>query len=865
MKSTTQSMLPFIIFFSILNITTVIKSAPASDSSLVISCGSNGGTDSSGRKWESDSKYLIASSNNNNSAATTQYQDPSLPSTIPYMSARIFTSPSTYQFPVSPTTRFFLRLHFYPSSYASSDPKDAYFDVVANEFTLLRNFSAFITAKAITQAYFIKEFSLAPLQSGKLNITFTPFAQHGGTGTGTSSYAFINGIEIIPIPDSNMFQSATFVPNGQFYEVGNNSLQTMFRLNVGGQSIPPNKDSGLSRTWYDDSTYLYGAADGVTYVADKDVKIQYPSGMSKEIAPLDVYGTARSMGPNATLNLNYNLSWEFLVDANFTYVVRFHFCELDLTKINQRVFDIFINNQTAQAAADVIAWAGSKGVPVYKDFATYVMDGAGDDEQLVVALHPSVAAKPEYYDAILNGLEIFKVNDSDGNLAGPNPTPSQMLLDAEGDTGKKFKPSKHNHAQAIGGAVGAGIVVIVVVCIFFVYRLKKRNGYGNGFVVCNWIPLHGSSHKSTTVTGKSSDGGNSNLSSLTQGLCQHFSLAEIRHATKNFDESQVIGVGGFGKVYEGVIDGGTKVAIKRSNPSSKQGVVEFETEIKMLSRLRHQHLVSLIGFCDENGEMILVYDYMANGTVREHLYKTNKPALSWTKRLEICIGAAKGLHYLHTGAKHTIIHRDVKTTNILLDENWVAKVSDFGLSKTGANLNQTHVTTMVKGSFGYLDPEYFRRQQLTEKSDVYSFGVVLLEVLCARPPLDQSLPKEQVSLADWALLSLKKGTLEDIIDPLLKGKINPHCLKTFVETAEKCVADCGLDRPSMNDVLWKLEFALQLQENPNGGKDAAKEKANNAYASHNSTSDIEEGIAGSEVDDSSSSAIYSQIVNPRGR
>ncbi|XP_019056379.1 PREDICTED: LOW QUALITY PROTEIN: receptor-like protein kinase ANXUR2 [Tarenaya hassleriana] len=832
---------------------------------VALSCGaSEPADDSDKRKWEPDAKFLKSG---NSIQAIASYQDPSLLSTVPYMTARIFTSPTTYEIPVKGDKRHYLRFHFYPSTYTGLDISNSYFSVTANDVALLSNFSAAITCQALTQAYLVREYSLAPTDKDVLSITFTPSDKYQKT------FAFINGIEVIEMPE--LFDSAVLVGfSDQTADAKIANLQTMFRLNVGGQDIPGSQDAGgLIRTWYNDAPYIFSAGLGVTLQASDKFRINYQK-MPVSTAPADVYKTARSQGPTGDINIKSNLTWMFQVDTNFTYIMRLHFCEFQLSKINQKVFNIYINNKTAQAdptPADIIAWTGEKGVPTYKDYAMYVDANNGGDE-ISLQMTPSALSKPEYLDSQLNGLEIFKM-DSMKNLAGPNPEPSPMQANAV--TQKEFRNDKKT-VFIIGSAIDAGgVATILAFALCFTVYQRKRRFSGSDSHTSSWLPIYGNSHTSgtkSTISGKSNNG--SHLSNLAAGLCRRFSLSEIKHGTHNFDESNVIGVGGFGKVYKGVIDGNTKVAIKRSNPNSEQGINEFETEIELLSRLRHKHLVSLIGYCEDGGEMCLIYDYMALGTLREHLYNTKKPQLTWKRRLEIAIGAARGLHYLHTGAKYTIIHRDVKTTNILLDENWVAKVSDFGLSKTGPDMNGGHVTTVVKGSFGYLDPEYFRRQQLTEKSDVYSFGVVLFEILCARPALNPNLSKEQVSLADWALNCKKKGTLEDIIDPNLKGKINPECLRKFADTAEKCLSDSGVERPTMGDVLWNLEFALQLQETSDGshhrkpsqGGGSDEFAGGGAVAVHvagaNNRSE-DHDVSDQSSDDNS--GIFSQIINPKGR
>lgn len=288
-------------------------------------------------------------------------------------------------------------------------------------------------------------------------------------------------------------------------------------------------------------------------------------------------------------------------------------------------------------------------------------------------------------------------------------------------------------------------------------------------------------------------------------FCRRFSLADIQTATNNFDEDFIIGRGLYLNVYKGYIDGGeTVVAIKRLK--SDIDALMLTTEIKVLSQVRHRHLVSVVGYCNEKGEMMQVCDYMINGTLHHHLYETEDSVLPWKQRLKICIGAAKGLHYLHAGGKLGMIHKNFNSRNILLDEKWVAKVSDYGLSLKGVTSKPS------EDDFKYLAPEYFVTGSLTEKLDVYSFGVVLFEVLCARTVFTRNLEKNKMFSIPRAKKCVWKGNLDQLIDPYLMGNIAPVCLKEFVMIAMSCLSTNATQRPPMVYVLTSLESALQAQE-----------------------------------------------------
>ncbi|EOA38977.1 hypothetical protein CARUB_v10011410mg [Capsella rubella] len=295
---------------------------------------------------------------------------------------------------------------------------------------------------------------------------------------------------------------------------------------------------------------------------------------------------------------------------------------------------------------------------------------------------------------------------------------------------------------------------------------------------------------------------------------KRFTYAEITEMTNNFE--RVLGKGGFGMVYHGYVNGTEPVAVKVLSHASKHGHKQFKAEVELLLRVHHKNLVSLVGYCEKGNELALVYEYMANGDLKEFFSgKRGDAVLRWETRLQIALEAAQGLEYLHKGCRPPIIHRDVKTANILLDEHFQAKLADFGLSRSLLNEGESHVSTVVAGTIGYLDPEYYRSGRLTEKSDVYSFGVVLLEIITNRPVIEQC--REKSHIAEWVNLMITIGDITKIVDPSLKEDYHSDSVWKFVELAMTCVNASSMARPTMSQVVTELIECITL-ENTRGGK-----------------------------------------------
>ncbi|KAG9449944.1 hypothetical protein H6P81_009909 [Aristolochia fimbriata] len=425
------------------------------------------------------------------------------------------------------------------------------------------------------------------------------------------------------------------------------------------------------------------------------------------------------------------------------------------------------------------------------------------------------------------------------------PPSNDDLLRRSG-TKTSHSPPSNDSAKAgntiVGIVVGGAFLVVLGIVLFAIKRHKKKkhsvsfmNHYKPTPANCSdtyynaGLPPRGGSDRSDSYYGPphstiGSDHGSQGVAhgynhcggdpSTLGNSRSSFSYEELMNITNGFSREYVIGEGGFGCVYKGKLLDGREVAVKQLKAGSGQGEREFMAEVEIISRVHHRHLVSLVGYCIAEHHRLLVYEFVPNGTLESHLHDIVSGAgrgqyvMEWSKRMKISIGSAKGLAYLHEDCHPRIIHRDIKSANILLDNYFEAQVADFGLAKL-TNDTHTHVSTRVMGTFGYMAPEYASSGKLTDRSDVFSFGVVLLELVTGRKPVDSSQPLGEESLVEWArpllIEALETGNFQELVDPRLRNNYDHNEMLRMIEAAAACVRHSAQKRPRMVQVVRALD------------------------------------------------------------
>ncbi|XVF18535.1 hypothetical protein REPUB_Repub11eG0030600 [Reevesia pubescens] len=450
--------------------------------------------------------------------------------------------------------------------------------------------------------------------------------------------------------------------------------------------------------------------------------------------------------------------------ANATYTINLHFAEIQFTdgqnysSLGRRIFDVYIQGRRVLSDFNIKDEAGGAGIPIVRDFTANVTDGT---------------------------LEIRLRWTGKGTTSIPERGVYGPLISAISVIDPDYKPP----SDGITAAAVVGIVAGAVFATFLIVGILWWKGCLR--------------QKST-------------LEQDLKGLelqTSSFTLRQIKAATNNFDAANKIGEGGFGPVYKGILADGTVIAVKQLSAKSKQGNREFVTEIGMISALQHPHLVKLYGCCIEGNQLLLIYEYLENNSLARALFGPEEfqLKLDWPTRRKICIGIARGLAYLHEESRLKIVHRDIKATNVLLDKNLNAKISDFGLAKLDEE-DDTHISTRIAGTYGYMAPEYAMHGHLTDKADVYSFGIVALEIVSGKSNIKNRSKEEPVYLLDWAHILKEKGNLLDLVDPRIGSDCNIEEAMLMVDVALLCTNPTAVARPSMSSVVSMLEGRAAVQE-----------------------------------------------------
>ncbi|XP_021294722.1 LOW QUALITY PROTEIN: probable LRR receptor-like serine/threonine-protein kinase At1g05700 [Herrania umbratica] len=401
-------------------------------------------------------------------------------------------------------------------------------------------------------------------------------------------------------------------------------------------------------------------------------------------------------------------------------------------------------------------------------------------------------AVPEFLSH-LQSLTLLNLKDNKLNGTVPagliERSKNGLLLSVEGNSNLcaslSCKKKKKKKTVVVPIAASVASFAVLVIAFATLWRLKRRKP-----------PL-----------GPNMDDEYQNSAPSPEPKNRQFTFSEVQRMTNNFE--RILGKGGFGTVFHGYLDD-TQVAVKMLSHSSVQGNRQFQAEVELLLRVHHRNLTSLIGYCKEGTNMGLIYEYMAKGNLAEHLSDRSNSILSWEGRLQTVLEAAQGLEYLHNGCQPSIIHRDMKCTNILLNENLQAKLADFGLSKTFPVEGGTHVSASIAGTPGYLDPEYYTSNRLTKKSDVYSFGIVVLEIITGRPVISE-INNERTHISHWVSSMLSRGDIKNIVDPRLQGDFDVNSVWKAVEVAMTCVSPSSTRRPTMTQVVVDLNQCLSTK------------------------------------------------------
>ncbi|RLN28545.1 receptor-like protein kinase HERK 1 [Panicum miliaceum] len=575
--------------------------------SYLVDCGSSKSTTVGQRTFTSDGASPVKVSTSQEILAGTSANGvASFDNSALYQTARIFTSPSSYTFPIQKQGRHFVRLYFFPFTYQSYDLSLAKFTVSTQDVLLLSDFQ-----QPDKTAPLFKEYSLN-ITRDTLVISFKP----------SNGIAFINAIEVVSVPDDLIIDIAQMVnPVQQYSGLSTQPLETVYRVNMGGPKVTPDNDT-LSRTWITDKKYLLNPT--VTKTVDgKDVNYK-KGGATRLTAPDIVYGTAAELAASNTSNALFNMTWQFDVDAGFSYLIRFHFCDIVSKALNQLYFNAYVGGFSAQNNLDLSVMSDNQlATAIYIDV---VLSSNDASSKLGISIGPSTLDNV-LPDGILNGLEVMKIS-----------TGGSAFTVGSGGGNK-------NLGVILGAVLGAVGLLIIIVVLVLLCRKKKTLEKQHSKT---WMPFSINGLTSLS-TGSRTSYGTTLTSGLNGSYGYRFAFSVLQEATNNFDENWVIGVGGFGKVYKGVLRDDTKVAVKRGNPKSQQVI-------------------------------------------------------------------------------------------------------------------------------------------------------------------DPTLPREMVNLAEWGMKWQKRGELHQIVDQRISGTIRPDSLRKFGETVEKCLADYGVERPSMGDVLWNLEYVLQLQD-----------------------------------------------------